>query len=73
MVEIDNVIHPSHYKGNVECWDAMESAFGKEQLKHFCKLNAFKYLWRSDYKNGVEDMEKALNYIKKYIELEEKK
>jgi hypothetical protein len=31
-----------------------------------------KYLWRYRYKNGVEDLEKALWYLKKLINVVEK-
>lgn len=64
------VDHPSHYKGSkFECIDVMLDTFGKEELKSFCKLNAFKYLYRANKKNGMEDMKKAEWYIKKYNEL----
>jgi len=67
----DNVRHPAHYtQGGVECIDAMISAFGKEAVATFCKLNAFKYNWRSDLKNHTEDIEKAVWYLNKYLELE---
>lgn len=67
----DNVQHPPHYtQGGIECIDAMISAFGKEAVATFCKLNAFKYNWRSDLKNKTEDIEKAIWYLNKYLELE---
>tara|TARA_R110001606_G_scaffold347973_1_gene497419 strand:- start:56 stop:325 length:270 start_codon:yes stop_codon:yes gene_type:complete len=61
----DLVNNPKHYtQGTVECKDAMISAFGQENYKVFCKLNAFKYLWRSDHKdNPTQDIEKALWYM----------
>jgi hypothetical protein len=31
-------------------------------------LNAIKYLWRHEHKNGVEDLQKALWYIQREIE-----
>lgn len=66
----DNVNKPSHYtSGNIECIDAMISAYGKEDVKAFCKCNAFKYQWRFDKKNGTEDLKKAQWYQNKYIEL----
>ena len=69
-----NVEHPKHYNaGNIECIDAMESAFGIEAVQNFCALNAFKYIWRFLHKNGVEDVDKAVWYLEKYIELELKK
>lgn len=66
----DAVHNPMHYtSGGIECWDAMQAAFGVDALKDFCKLNAFKYVWRADKKNGIEDISKAIVYLQKYIEL----
>lgn len=68
--ENKNVDHPSHYnQGSIECIDAMVAAFGTEKTALWCKINAFKYLWRSDYKNGMEDLKKASWYINKAINL----
>ena len=69
---MENNLRPSHYKGsNMECIDAMLAAFNKEEVLGFCKLNAFKYIWREEYKNGLEDIKKASWYINKYIEIKE--
>ena len=66
----DPVNHPSHYtQGGIECIDAMVSAFGKEAVATYCRINAFKYIWRSDHKGGKEDIEKAAWYLRKYLEL----
>ena len=66
----DPVSHPSHYtQGGIECIEAMEAAFGKEAVATFCHLNAFKYLWRTEHKNGVQDIDKAIWYLNKYKEL----
>lgn len=68
----DLVNHPEHYAhSNIECIDAMRAAFGTDQLQIYCKITAFKYLWRSDWKGGLTDIKKARFYIEKYIELEE--
>lgn len=73
-VTADNVKYPSHYTGgSIECIDAMTETQGVEAVKNFCICNAFKYLWRHDKKNGVEDVKKAAWYLNKFIELEEKK
>lgn len=70
---MSNVNHPSHYSnGEIECIDAMLSAFGYEDTMAFCKLNAMKYIWREQNKNGKEDMSKAKWYIEKWLELSEK-
>lgn len=69
-VTSDNVEHPSHYtQGSIECIDAMVAAYGTEAVKSFCKCNAFKYLWRFNYKNKGEDLDKAVWYINKYKSL----
>lgn len=62
------VNHPEHYKtGKFECIEVMKEIFGEEKVKDFCKLNAFKYLWRSDRKNGDEDLKKAKWYLDTYL------
>lgn len=72
-INYDSVNHPKHYcKGGIECIDAMIAAYGIEAVMCFCKCNSFKYIWRFDIKNGIEDINKAIWYQKKYIELEEK-
>ena len=67
-----NVNHPKHYnEGNIECIDAMVEAFGKQAVQDFCIVNAFKYVWRCRHKNNFgEDVEKAIWYLKKSLELE---
>jgi chromosome segregation ATPase len=68
----DNVNHPSHYTGKYECIDVMQDVFGDEATNDFCLCNAFKYIWRARKKNGLEDVKKAVWYLNKYIEEEEK-
>lgn len=69
--DADNVNHPQHYTGGIECIDAMLQQFGKEQVKSFCLLNAFKYLFRCNKKHNtpIEDVKKAIWYLNKYIEI----
>lgn len=69
----DNVNHPKHYEtGKYECIDVMGEALGIENQKGFCLCNAFKYLYRCTKKHDspVEDVKKAVWYLKKYLELE---
>lgn len=67
----DSAINPKHYKSSsFECIEVMRAIYGKEQLESFCRLNAFKYLFRHQKKNGVEDLEKARWYLNKLIDLE---
>lgn len=53
------VDHPTHYQGKHECIDIMRAIFGDEMVKGFCMCNAYKYRFRSDKKNGAEDIKKA--------------
>lgn len=70
----DMVNAPPHYtQGGIECIDAMQSAFGDTELEAYCKIAAFKYIWRCEKKNGNEDIRKAIWYLKKYLSLKEKK
>lgn len=68
----DMVNHPSHYEsGKYECIDVMEETQGREAVMAFCLCNAFKYLYRHNKKNGIEDIKKAKWYLDKYIEIKE--
>ena len=67
----DNVNHPSHYAGKVECIDCFESATeGLTGIEAVCTGNAIKYLFRWKKKNGIEDLKKAQWYINHLIEHE---
>lgn len=59
------VDHPKHYNtGKREVIEEMRILFGDEQVAAFCKLNAYKYLRRADYKGKKEeDLKKAEWYI----------
>ena len=60
--------NPSHYTDlNIQPID-----FITGNDLSFCIGNAVKYISRYKNKNGVEDLRKAIWYIKKEIELEEK-
>ena len=69
----DNVNHPAHYEtGRFECIDVMLETQGTEAVKSFCICNALKYIYRHKRKNGFEDIRKAIWYLNKAVELEEK-
>ena len=70
----DMVNAPPHYcTGPFECIDVMTEIFGANAVQNFCLCNAFKYLYRTKRKNGLEDIKKAQWYLNKYIELEGEK
>ena len=65
--ERDAVNHPEHYThGGIECIDALKAATtGLQGIEAVCTANAIKYLWRWKYKNGVQDIEKAIWYLER--------
>ena len=66
----DNVNHPSHYtQGGIECIDAIKAAtIGLTGIEAVCTGNAVKYMWRWKFKNGAEDIRKAMWYLEKLLE-----
>ena len=64
--EEKNVNHPAHYAdGKIECIDYLEAMVHPYAgIVAGCVQNALKYTWRSHGKNGVEDIEKAIWYLK---------
>ena len=63
----EEISQPSHYtQGSVECIDAMVSAFGEDAVKdYYCRLNAFKYVWRAKHKDSVEsNTRKAIWFLR---------
>lgn len=64
----DMVNCPPHYKmGKVECIDAIQAALTPEEFLGYCKGNVFKYVWRSHFKGGVEDLKKARWYLNRVV------
>ena len=62
----DEVVRPSHYnQGKIECIDAMIEAFGIDAVRTYCRIAAFKYQWRAEYKGKAkQDLEKAVWYLR---------
>lgn len=73
MPRKEQVNHPNHYnQGQYECIAVMESIYGIEATMNFCLLCAFKYTWRTNDKDGIQDIDKAIWHLKKYKELQER-
>lgn len=73
MPRKEQVNHPNHYnQGQYECIAVMESIYGIEATMNFCLLCAFKYTWRTNDKDGIQDIDKAIWYLQKYKELHER-
>lgn len=67
--------HPEHYtSGTVEVIEMMHRIWGREAVKVFCELNAFKYRMRAGKKDSLtvtEDIGKAAWYESKLKQLSE--
>jgi hypothetical protein len=58
------VTQPDHYnKGSIEAIEAIKASMHPQEYKGYLKGNCLKYLWRYEYKNGVEDLKKAQVYL----------
>jgi tRNA-dihydrouridine synthase len=74
IVENDMVNNPVHYQSmvkdlNIDAISCMRAAFGDESVIDFCICNALKYIYRHQSKNGKQDIQKAIWYLNKYLEL----
>ena len=69
----DLVNNPPHYNaGGIECIDAIMAATNHNK-EGYLQGNILKYVWRYDYKGGLEDLQKAEWYLKKLIEVYKEK
>ena len=61
----DDVNNPKHYNSSgLECIEAIEAMTEKmsgDIAPH--AANVLKYLWRCEYKNGLQDIDKAIWYL----------
>ncbi len=68
----DNVTHPAHYtSGGIEAKDALKASMSGSELSpmaSYWRGCAFKYLWRFEHKNGVDDLRKCRQCIDFLIE-----
>ena len=67
----DMVNHPSHYtQGEIECIEVIKYINDKlhtEGYKGYCLGNFIKYIWRCNFKNGWEDIDKAIFYLNELL------
>jgi hypothetical protein len=59
---------PHYHKYEIDTIDFLQKGFPPSVFKGFAIGSAIKYLHRYENKNGMEDLEKALDYIKRLIE-----
>ena len=67
----DMVNHPSHYtQGEIECIEVIKYINNKlhtEGYEGYCLGNFIKYIWRCNFKNGWEDIDKAIFYLNELL------
>ena len=67
----DMVNHPPHYtQGEIECIEAIRYINNKlhmEGYEGYCLGNFIKYIWRCNFKNGWEDIDKAIFYLNELL------
>jgi hypothetical protein len=60
---------PEHYyRLGIEPWDAMQAWMTVEEWRGFCRGNVIKYVARCNDKGGLEDLQKARDYLAKLID-----
>lgn len=72
----DKVNKPNHYRMNIkgteiEVMDIIESILTPEEVRGYKKGNVLKYILREKLKNGLEDLKKCENYLKRLIQGDE--
>ena len=67
----DMINHPPHYtQGEIECIEVIKYINNKlhtEGYEGYCLGNFIKYIWRCNYKNGWEDIDKAIFYLNELL------
>lgn len=67
----DMINHPPHYtQGEIECIEAIKYINDKlhtEGYEGYCLGNFIKYIWRCNFKNGWEDINKAIFYLNELL------
>jgi len=65
------VDHPPHYtSGKIETWNWIELGMTDDEFRGYCKGNIYKYLQRYHMKGGLQDLDKAMAYIKRLRQFE---
>jgi hypothetical protein len=66
----DMQIGGTHYTDMaIQPWEAMRAWMSEEEFIGYLKGNVIKYLARCESKGGKEDLEKAMHYLDKLIEM----
>ena len=67
----DVINHPKHYtQGEIECIEVIKYINNKlhmEGYEGYCLGNFIKYIWRCNFKNGWEDIDKSIFYLNELL------
>ncbi|MBW8380997.1 MAG: DUF3310 domain-containing protein [Youngiibacter sp.] len=71
MKESNDVVNnPRHYtSGGIETLDFIAAKLGEQKYEGYLCGNILKYISRYQFKNGLEDLQKAEFYLHELIEL----
>lgn len=61
------------YYNGTDCFDAIRKFLGEDGTKAWIKGNVLKYLYRYNGKDGLSDLNKALEYLSMLLEMEIRK
>ena len=66
----DPVNKPVHYnQAGIECIEAIRAmTYTMDGTSAYMAGNVLKYMWRHEYKNGIEDLQKAQVYLQWLID-----
>lgn len=76
---VDFIHNPPHYAGDgkIDCMRAMESMLAGDAddvsyIETYWQASALKYIWRYSRKNGIQDIDKAIQCLE-YLKREREK
>lgn len=72
LYSMETIQTPSHYaQGSKQPIDFMRECMTEEAFEGFMVGNAVKYLMRYNYKDGIKDLYKCLDYVQRLIKFKE--
>lgn len=61
-------VDPSHYHFEIQPIEFLRGSMTKSNFLAYCQGNVVKYVTRHERKNGLEDLQKAKQYLEWMIE-----
>lgn len=71
--DLEKKVRPDYYKKQgLQLIDVWRAKYSPAEFEGMCKIHISKYIYRAEYKNGLEDYKKALYYLDELISYETK-